>query len=344
MTRNPESELLLVTTDPALVRSLTEAAAAAGFRLNPARTLDEARACARSAAVELAVLDSALDGGMMYLLSELPRVNPAIGVLVVVGATETELAIEAARQGAYDFLTRPVEGSKIPIRLHVALEWHRRELNERTYRLALEERIVSRTEELHQNRAKLQSQLMATIESLSKALQWKDVYTEGHSRRVAEKSAECARYLKLPYDQVRLIELAALFHDIGKIGIRDEVLNKPERLTTEEYEHMKRHPIVGEQILSPITELRPIIPIVKHEHERWDGGGYPDGLKADQIPLGSRIIAIADAWDSMVYDRVYRKGMSVDDTLAEIERSAGRQFDPEVVRAFCAMERAKGKC
>jgi HD-GYP domain-containing protein (c-di-GMP phosphodiesterase class II) len=167
------------------------------------------------------------------------------------------------------------------------------------------------------------------------------VYTEGHSRRVAEKSVEIARAMKVPRDQMRHIELGALFHDIGKIGIRDDVLNKPGRLTESEYEHMKLHPIVAEQILSPIEELRPIVEIVKHEHERWDGTGYPMGLKGTQIPLGSRLIAITDAWDSMVFDRIYRKAMPHEAALAEIERNSGSQFDPDCVRIFCDIERAR---
>jgi putative two-component system response regulator len=170
-------------------------------------------------------------------------------------------------------------------------------------------------------------------------LQAKNVYTEGHSRRVAEKSVEVARAMGVPREQVRHIELGALFHDIGKIGIRDSVLNKAGPLTPEEYEHMKAHPLVAEQILSPIEELRPIVDIVKYEHERWDGGGYPKGLKGVDIPLGSRLIAIADAWDSMVFDRVYRKALPPAQALAELERAAGTQFDPECVRVFCDLQR-----
>lgn len=342
MTRTPGgTEVLLVTGDAELPPALAPGLDAAGFRLVTATTVDAARLAARSAGIELAIVDGTVGCKVSYCISELARINAAIASIIVIGADEVETAVEAARCGSYDFLTRPVEASKVPIRLRVALEKHRNQLHERAYRLALEERINSRTEELHQNRVRLQTQLMATIESLSKALQWKDNYTEGHSRRVSSKSAECARALRLKSDEIRHIELAALFHDIGKIGIRDEVLNKPGQLSREEYEHMKRHPLVAEQILSPIMELRPIIPIVKHEHERWDGGGYPEGLRGEQIPLGSRIIAVVDAWDSMVFDRVYRPALPVEEVLVEIERSAGRMFDPDVVRAFCAMERAR---
>ena len=197
--------------------------------------------------------------------------------------------------------------------------------------------------EVMHSREQILSQFINTIRALEKALQAKSVYTEGHSRRVAEKSLEIARAMGRPREEQKHIELGALFHDIGKIGIRDDVLNKAGKLSESEYEHMKLHPIVAEQILSPIEELRPIVEIVKHEHERWDGRGYPDGLKGTRIPLGSRLIAITDAWDSMVFDRVYRAAIPHEDALAEIERCSGTQFDPDCVKVFCDLERSRIK-
>jgi HD-GYP domain-containing protein (c-di-GMP phosphodiesterase class II) len=248
---------------------------------------------------------------------------------------------KTARAGAYEFFIRPLEATKAAFRLGVALEKHSRALEERAYTVALEERLNNRTAEVMDSRDRIKTQFINTIRALEKALQAKNVYTEGHSRRVAEKSVEIARAMKVPREMIRHIELGALFHDIGKIGIRDDVLNKPGRLTESEYEHMKLHPIVAEQILSPIEELRPIVDIVKHEHERWDGAGYPAGLKGTAIPLGSRLIAITDAWDSMVFDRIYRKALPHDVALAEIEKNSGTQFDPTVVKIFCDIERAR---
>jgi len=201
--------------------------------------------------------------------------------------------------------------------------------------------VLQRTEEMLQNRERLRTQVINTIRALERALQAKNDYTEDHSRRVAETSVDLARAMGVPQEKIRHIELAALFHDIGKIGVRDDVLNKVGGLTTSEYEHVKLHPVVAEQILSPIEELNPIVEIVKHEHERWDGRGYPDGLQGPQIPMGSRIIAIADAWDSMVFDRVYRRALAPAEALREIERNAGVQFDPDCVRLFCSLERGR---
>jgi response regulator RpfG family c-di-GMP phosphodiesterase len=310
------------------------------YRVLLAATAEEADLAARSAGAEMALIDSQA-GATLDHMARLKKLNPALGFLLIIGGDETILAVEAARAGAYDFFIRPIEGGKGAFRLRVALEKHSRALEERAYTVALEERLNNRTEEVMHSRDRIKNQFINTIRALEKALQAKNVYTEGHSRRVAEKSVEIARAMKVSREMIRHIELGALFHDIGKIGIRDDVLNKPGRLTDSEYEHMKLHPIVAEQILSPIEELRPIVDIVKHEHERWDGKGYPSGLLGTQIPLGSRLIAITDAWDSMVYDRVYRKAIPHDLALLEIEKHAGTQFDPDCVRIFCELERAR---
>src|SRR5688572_9732396 len=341
MSLKTRGEIIVATADGALLKLLSDALAA-DARVVGAETKPSALLAARSASAELAILDARLSPPIEFL-QKLRRVNPALGFVLTLGVDEEDLAVEAARSGAYDVLIRPMEPAHARFRIRVALEKHSRALEERAYRVALEERLNHRTEEVMHSRDRIKTQFVNTIRALEKALQAKNVYTEGHSRRVAEKSVEIARAMKVPREQIRHIELGALFHDIGKIGIRDEVLNKPGRLTEAEYEHMKEHPLVAEQILSPIEELRPIVDIVKHEHERWDGKGYPMGLKGTAIPLGSRLIAIADAWDSMVYDRVYRKALPHEAALAEIERNSGSQFDPDCVRAFCELERAKLK-
>jgi cyclic di-GMP phosphodiesterase len=335
-------DVIVLSSDPAVREGLEIGLRDEPYRVVFAATADEANLAARSASAEMAIIDSQAKATLDHM-TRLRKLNPALGFMIIIDDHESTLAVEAARAGVYDFFIRPIDPGKGAFRLRVALEKHSRALEERAYTVALEERLNNRTEEVMTSRDRIKTQFINTIRALEKALQAKNVYTEGHSRRVAEKSVEIARAMKVPREQIRHIELGALFHDIGKIGIRDEVLNKPGRLTESEYEHMKEHPLVAEQILSPIEELRPIVDIVKHEHERWDGNGYPMGLKGASIPLGSRLIAIADAWDSMVYDRVYRKALPHDAALAEIERNAGTQFDPDCVRIFCVLERARLK-
>lgn len=338
--QDKRGDLILLSPDADTREGFARGLTLDRLRLVPVSAPEEAAAAARSASAELLIVDSLLPSPLDHA-RRLLKINPAIGFLLIIGDEDEMLAVEAARLGAYDFLTRPLNLPKVSFRLKVALEKHSRRLEERAYTVALEERVSTRTEEILQNRERIRTQFINTVRALEKALQAKSPYTEGHSRRVAEKSAELARALGLPREQIRQIELGALFHDIGKIGIRDEVLNKQGQLTDSEYEHIKLHPLVAEQILSPIEELRPVVQIVKHEHERWDGQGYPDGLRGNQIPLGARIIAIADAWDSMVYDRVYRRALSHEDALRELEKAAGTQFDPDCVRVFVQMERAR---
>jgi response regulator RpfG family c-di-GMP phosphodiesterase len=333
-------DVIVVSADAETRSTLDAALRDERYRVVLASTPAEADVAARSASAEMALIDCRI-GPALEHMARLRKINPALGFVVIIGDDDSVLAVETARAGAYEFFIRPLEATKAAFRLGVALEKHSRALEERAYTVALEERLNNRTAEVMDSRDRIKTQFINTIRALEKALQAKNVYTEGHSRRVAEKSVEIARAMKVPREMIRHIELGALFHDIGKIGIRDDVLNKPGRLTESEYEHMKLHPIVAEQILSPIEELRPIVDIVKHEHERWDGAGYPAGLKGTAIPLGSRLIAITDAWDSMVFDRIYRKALPHDVALAEIEKNSGTQFDPTVVKIFCDIERAR---
>ena len=172
------------------------------------------------------------------------------------------------------------------------------------------------------------------VQSLSSAIDAKDRYTHGHSHRVTLFSLAIADALMLTGDVKDTLQLSALLHDIGKLGIPEDILCKPARLTKEEFEIIKQHPIIGTRIIEPIKPLQKILPGMRHHHERYDGRGYPDGLKGREIPLFGRIISVADTYDAMTSDRSYRKGLSSDIALEEIQTCAGTQFDPMVVEAF----------
>jgi len=172
------------------------------------------------------------------------------------------------------------------------------------------------------------------IEALAVALTERDRYTGEHSNAVIEMSAAVGRYMGLRAAEVERIRSAALLHDIGKVAIPDEILHKPGPLTDEEWVLMREHPVVGERILSVLPGMSGVARIVRHEHERWDGGGYPDGLIADQIPLGSRIIIAADTYHAITSDRPYRAARSHTDAVEELTRCAGTQFDPAVTQAL----------
>jgi len=215
-------------------------------------------------------------------------------------------------------------------------------------------------EKIRKQAKKIRASSLNSITSLVYALEAKDKYTSGHSQRVTEMATAIARELGMPQDEVEKIRLAGLVHDIGKIGVRESVLNKADKLTDEDYRHVKSHCELGERILKPIVEDEEILKMVRHHHERYDGNGYPDGLSAQQIPKGARILAVADAYtdmsgertgeeklsrgarilavadayDAMTSDRPYREAMTSEDACTELETCKGKQFDPAVVDAF----------
>jgi HD-GYP domain-containing protein (c-di-GMP phosphodiesterase class II) len=173
-----------------------------------------------------------------------------------------------------------------------------------------------------------------TVSALSQAIDAKDGFTRGHADRVSRIAGAIAREMNLSENQIEQIELAGMLHDIGKIGVEDRILMKPSRLDEDERDLMRRHPMYGASILEPSSALRPLVPIVLHHHENFDGTGYPEGLKGEQIPIGARIIIVADAYEAMTSDRIYRKAIGHERALEQLERHKGVQFDPRVVRSL----------
>jgi putative nucleotidyltransferase with HDIG domain len=181
-----------------------------------------------------------------------------------------------------------------------------------------------------------------SVSALSQAIDAKDGFTRGHADRVSRIAGAIAREMGLAEKEVELIELAGLLHDIGKIGVEDRILMKPSRLDDAETELMRRHPIYGASILEPAAALRPLVPLVMHHHENYDGSGYPEGLSGEAIPLGSRIIIVADAYEAMTSDRVYRKAIGHERAMDQLVKHKSRQFDPKVVRALDTLITKRG--
>ena len=185
----------------------------------------------------------------------------------------------------------------------------------------------------------LQRAYIDTLSALTSAIDAKDSYTRGHSERVTDWAVRLARRLNLSNEDIERLKLGGLLHDIGKIGIHEGILNKPGRLTNEEFETIKSHPELGVKILGKVEFLEGVVPIIKHHHERFDGKGYPAGLKGEETSLLARIISVADTFDAMTTDRPYRKAMELEEALDEIKRCAGTQFDPELAQKFIEMIR-----
>jgi putative nucleotidyltransferase with HDIG domain len=181
-----------------------------------------------------------------------------------------------------------------------------------------------------------------TVSALSQAIDAKDGFTRGHADRVSRIAGAIARELRLAEKTIEEIELAGLLHDIGKIGVEDRILMKPQRLQPDEQELMRRHPIYGASILEPSAALRVLVPIVLHHHENFDGSGYPDGISGEDIPLGSRIIIVADAYEAMTSDRIYRKAIGHERAMDQLNRYKGVQFDPDIVRVLERLVQKRG--
>jgi len=201
--------------------------------------------------------------------------------------------------------------------------------------------VMARAVSAHQElvtRRDVEAKLMTEVNmALANAIEAKDSYTRGHSERLAKLAGACAERMGLSRDEAAAVRLGAILHDVGKIGIPDRILRQSMALTEDEMAWMRRHPQIGADIIGPVEGLHHVAPLIRHHHEKWDGTGYPKGLKAEEIPLGSRIISVADAFEAMVADRIYRPSLGLSKTLEEIKGGRGSHFDPRVVDAFLDM-------
>ncbi|MCK4511540.1 HD domain-containing protein, partial [bacterium] len=268
------------------------------------------------------------------LLRQIKLQNRDLAVILVTGAPDIDAALEAMRLGAYDHLSKPLNLAALEMTVDRALEKKRLIEENREYQHNLESMVKERTKQLSAANEDLRRLFTGSIKALAQALEAKDEYTQGHSARVAEESVNIARYLSLSDAEVQRVWLAGYLHDIGKIGIRETVLNKPGKLDEEEWDLIQQHPVVAGKILGPIPELSDIIDIIVHHHERYDGSGYPDGLDGSSIPLGARILSVADAYDALTSRRPYREALASEEAYRILEAAAGTQFDPVIARAF----------
>jgi len=250
-----------------------------------------------------------------------------IPIILVTALSGSEMVSEGIQAGGDDYISKPFDSIELKARIRSLLR-----IRDIEAELALANRNLNiRASDLMKRQHSL---FLSTVKSLASAIDAKDEYTRNHSTRVTEFTLKIAKNMGLSEKELESLELASLLHDIGKIAVPEHILNKPGKLTDEEYDSIKAHPERGEIILEPVLELKEIGKIVRSHHEKYDGTGYPDGLKGSEIPLGSRIMGIADAYDSIVSKRPYRDASSHRRAVKEIIRCSGTQFDPEVVEHF----------
>jgi len=261
-------------------------------------------------------------------------VHPAVGVLMLTACEDLTLAVNAMRIGALDYILKPFRLSEITVSVHEALGRRRNQLEQTQRMRLLEETVNERTVELRRMLDRLHDASETTLEALVSALDAREHETKAHSKRVSEYTLYLAREMSVDPTQLDVIRRGAMLHDIGKIGISDAILLKPGKLTPEEWVVMQKHPQIGFWILDGIDALKSASDIVLSHHEKFEGSGYPRGLKGEGIPLGARIFSVADTLDVMTSDRPYRKALTYEDARQEIMRFSGRQFDPDVVKYF----------
>jgi response regulator RpfG family c-di-GMP phosphodiesterase len=335
-----ERACILIADDEQEIRSVLYELLSQDYDCHLVASAEAALARLRTMRFDVVVSDINMEG--MSGLEMIPHVRelaPETVVVLVSGAQTVETAIEALRAGAFDYVTKPFDLRHVEAAVRRALEHKRLREAKRRYENYLEELVAERTAELDRTLATLEDSYRMTLKALAAALETRDRETHGHSERVVSFSLRLGRELNLSSDDLRSLEFGALLHDIGKIGVPDAILHKPAQLCAEEWVNMRRHPIHGQQILQGIEFLEGAARVVGQHHEKWDGTGYPAGLRGTEIDLNARIFAVADAFDAITSDRVYRAGRSYEVAVAELEEFAGRQFDPEVVAAFRRIRR-----
>jgi putative nucleotidyltransferase with HDIG domain len=320
---------IVVDDEPRLRRVLVRLLEADGFVCREGGSGLEALKLMEADPAPLVISDlrmPEMDG--VTLLKELVRRFPGTAVIMVTAVAEVESAVACLQQGALDYVAKPFHLDEVRARVSQAMEKRRLILENREYHQHLEDRVTAQAR-------RIEELMLSGVHSLVEALEAKDAYTRGHSMRVANYAVGIARAMGLDENTVDTIALGSELHDIGKIGIKEEVLLKPAKLTDDEYRHIMEHTVIGARILAPVLRDAPqALAIVRSHHEKLDGSGLPDGLKGDAIPFEARVVSVADAFDAMTSARPYRPSLQVSRAVAELTNHRGTQFDPEVVAAF----------
>jgi putative two-component system response regulator len=290
-------------------------------RFNPV-TVDNASDALKLVRVEsfdLVVCDINMPGmNGLEFLNQLKTIDPTLASVVITGDGRVSMAVKAMKSGALGFVPKPFTPAELLEAIENATE---------------KARILRESFEMEFYVPLLQSACTALL----KAYEAKDKDSEGHNERVADHATLIATTMGLSPNEIQDIYLGALFHDIGKIGVHDSILRKAGPLTAEEFAEMAKHPEIGEKIMQPVENMAAVSKIIRNHHERWDGTGYPDGLKGDEIPLGARIVAVADCYDEVVTSRSYSESKSPAHAVSELISGRGSQFDPNIASLFVAL-------
>jgi response regulator RpfG family c-di-GMP phosphodiesterase len=332
---NPIPIRLLVVNDDAEAGSQLLELLLREYDCEKALTLESAMAQVRSEEFAVVISDIKLAATDDFALIPYINFNSPKTVVILTGdQLDSDETIRIFRAGAFDYFPQPFDLTQVGSAVRRAVEQFELKSLKDHYQIHLEELVSDRTVELDKALQEIETSYRMALKALVQALETRDFETHGHSERVVTFSLRLGHELGLDAENLRNLELGALLHDIGKIGVPDAILRKPARLNEEEWNKMKLHPLHGQKILRNIPFLGGAARLVEQHHEQWNGTGYPHGLRGEEIDLNARIFQVADAFDAMISDRVYRRGTTYEKALEELERCAGTQFDPFIVQAF----------
>jgi response regulator RpfG family c-di-GMP phosphodiesterase len=335
----PPTRRVLVVDDEEVIRtSLARFLRARGFDVTTAdsgvaalKAMQEERFVAMLSDIRMPEMTG------LELVPQAHAADPDLAIIMLTAVNDAPTATEALGMGAMDYLMKPVELGDLATALERALHKRALAIEQRKVERLIREEVAAQTEELRKERERLHSMVIQTVQALVRAQEAKDPFLRGHSDRVADLAGSIASALGLSDDEIDTIRMAARVMDVGKIGIRESVLNKPGALSAEEFEHVQSHVAMSVEIVSAIAPLENTLDAVRHHHEHFDGTGYPAGIAGEQISLGGRILSAADTYDALTSRRAWREPMSPPDAIAFLEERSGTLLDPRVFAALRAI-------
>ena len=336
------TRILIVDDEETIRLALRKFLRSRGYEVEIADSGDQALQILSKESFSLMLCDVRMPGmtGVQVVPLAMAR-DPYLAIIMLTAVNDAATATEVLASGASDYLMKPVELADLQQAVDRALNKRATLIERRRLDTLIREEVALRTAELEREKESLRLMTVSIAETLINAMEAKDLYLRGHSQRVAELAGALGEEMGLDAGTIEDLRAAGRLHDVGKIGIRESILNKPDRLTNEEFEHVKRHVQIGLDILAPLFHIKTPLKFVEHHHERWDGAGYPHGLAGEDIPLGARILCAADTFDALTSKRAYRDPMAPNAALEHLSVDAGKHFDPDVYDALVRVVRRR---
>jgi putative two-component system response regulator len=330
--------LLVVDDEESIRNALRRFLIQQGYEVATAASGQEALAVLQRQKITGMLLDVNMPGITgVELVPQIMELEPTIALLMLTAVNDATSAALCMQRGTFDYLIKPIDLGHLGRAIHQALRRRHTQLEGQQINQWLKDEVAARVAERRLEQANQERISVATLEALVNALEAKDPYLRGHSARVADLSATVAAQFGATDEQIEAVRTGGRLHDIGKIGIREEILNKQGPLTEAEYDHVRQHVTVGSQILAPLVHLKDVISFVRSHHERWDGKGYPDRLAGEAIPLGARIIGAVEIYDALTTARPYQEKMPAEVAVERMRDLAGTVIDPAIHQALEAV-------